>query len=109
MPENLKTQIEKGEAHIKAVGQILLGLCEADAHIARLVEQDLENPDMSLEKCFAKMREIAQKKQKNNCYYMLPEEAEKTIRDFYGIPERKAGTASQHQTEILDLADLMDL
>lgn len=111
MLEKLKAQIEKGDGTIKAVGEILMRICETNQAAAEIVEQDLGNPDMSLEKCFAKMRETAQKKQKNSCYYMPHEEAEKIIREFYGIPERtkKAGATHQHQAEIIDLADLLDL
>lgn len=111
MLEKLKKQIEKGDDNIKKVGQILLEICEANRTAAEIVEQDLENQDMSIEKCFAKMRETARKGQKGGCYYMGDAEAEKIIREFYGIPKqpKKARVTSQHRTEIIDLADLMDL
>jgi len=108
MLEKLKEQMENCQFGGEAVGTVLLKLCEGDPAAARLVEQDLENPDMSLDKCLETMRQTAKKKQKAGCYYMPPEEAEKIIREFYGIPSapRPAATVPK-DSGILDITDLM--
>lgn len=111
MLEKLKEQIENGSDEIKAVGEILMALCQTDA-AAELVEQDLEKPELSLDKCFLTMRATARKKQKSGCYYMPQEEIERIIRKFYGIPEEKPEppkAGRQVKTGIIDLADLLEL
>ena len=108
MLEKLKEQMEKCKFGGEAVGTVLLKLCEGDHAAAQLVEQDLENPDMSLHKCLETMRQIAKKKQKAGCYYMPPEEAEKIIREFYGIPAApQAAAMVPEDSGILDITDLM--
>jgi len=112
MLEKLTEQTAAAKDGAKAVGELLLELCADDTYAAELVEQDLDNPGMSLDRCFEKMRNAAQKKQKGGCYYMPPKEAEKMVREFYGIPEkRKAAPKVEPQTPagILDLADLLEL
>lgn len=116
MMEKLKAQIVKAEGGPKGVGQLLLEICKKEPAAVEIVEQDLENSDMSIEKCFLKMQNAARKKQKEGCYYMPPEEAEAIIREFYGIQglakedrEEKAGEAEDSSSGILDIADLMDL
>lgn len=114
MLDNLKEQMKNGDSQIKAVGEILKEACESNQAVADLVEQDLEKPEMSLKKCFEKMRETAKKKQKGGCYYMSPAEAEKIIREFYGLPmhrdePKKMEAPAPSTTGILDLADLLEL
>ena len=72
------------------VGEQLKDICAADPHCAELVAQDLENKDMSLEKAAAKIKAYADelhKKQKGNCVCVPPNEAERIIREFYGLPK----------------------
>ena len=111
--KKLEEQMKSGDSQIKAVGKLLRSACEADKAAAERVEQALKKPEMSLQRCFERMRETAKKKQKEGCYYMSPTEAEKIIRGFYGIPGKKVNPQKPEQTAppssgILDLADLLE-
>ena len=76
----------------RAIGAILsvIGGCSAEAR--EIIEQDLEQKDMGLEKCFAALREHARKHQKGGCWAcpvveVTPgNEAVKVICEFYKIP-----------------------
>ena len=113
MLNELERQMKSGDPQIQAVGELLRSACEADPADAERVEQALKKPEMSLQKCFERMRETAKKKQKEGCYYMSPAEAEEIIRGFYGIPgkkvkPRKPEPAAPPSSGILDLADLLE-
>lgn len=117
MMEKLKAQIEKADNGPKEAGKFLLKICEREPAAAEIVEQDLENPDMGIDKCFLKMKETASEKVEAGCYCMTDEEAEAIIREFYGIQgtkateagTEKAGAHAGPSSGILDLADLLDL
>ena len=75
------------------VGQTLKEICEADTDCARIVAEDLENPSMSIHECAKKNKANADrihKEQKGNCVYVPPEEEERIIREFYGLPAAAA-------------------
>lgn len=105
-----------------AVGKILAEICRTNAKARELVEQDLENKDMSLEKCFTAIKEYARKHQTGGCWAcpvteVTPEnEAVKVILDFYHVPEDWLGGAADaaesqafgHGTEGQDF-DLLNL
>jgi len=95
------TVFEKIEAQQKGhegtpawmVGEQLKDICAADVSCAELVAQDLENKDMSLEKAAGKIKAFADglhKKQKGSCVCVPPNEAERIIREFYGLPAATA-------------------
>ena len=112
----------------RAIGAILsvIGGCSAEAR--GIIEQDLEQKDMGMDKCFAALREHARKHQKGGCWAcpvveVTPEnEAVKVICEFYKIPNdwagllqsekhgRPAGLASDRGSERKrKIADLMEL
>lgn len=71
------------------VGETLKAICAADPHCAELVSQDLENKSMSIHECGKKNKANADrihKEQKGNCVFVPPEEEERIIREFYGLP-----------------------
>ena len=97
------------------VGEQLKDICRADSGCAEIVEQDLENPGMSIAECEKKIKAKAdeiQKKSKQKCVCIPPNVAEKVIREFYGLPEAQAKASSEPSpvadtTDFLDLADLL--
>ncbi len=96
---------QKGKENTAAymVGEQLKDIIRENEQAAELVIQDLENPDMSLEKCERKLKEYADKQErKNNCVCVPPNVAEGIIRKFYGIPEQAAETSGT-----VSLMDLM--
>lgn len=126
------TVFEKIEAQQKGhegtvgwcVGQTLKEICAADPDCARIVAEDLENKSMSIHECAKKNKENADrlhKEQKGNCVYVPPEEEERIIREFYGLPEGEKKNAvlllkeepQKEQLEnmpvLFDLGDDIDL
>lgn len=104
-----------------AVGKILEEICRKSAKVRELIEQDLENKDMSLEKCFAAIKEYARKHQKGGCwacpvFEITPEnEVIRVIMEFYKIPSEWIGMAGateshapRHDAEEQDF-DLLNL
>lgn len=98
------TVFEKIEAQQKGhegtvgwcVGETLKAICAADPHCAKIVEEDLEAKSMSIHECAKKNKENADRihrEKKGNCVYVPPEEEERIIREFYGLP-----AASESQT-----------
>ena len=88
--EKIEAQ-QTGQEHSPAwmVGEQLKDICAADPHCADLVLQDLENREMSLQKAADKIKAFADelhKKQKSDCICVPPNEAERIIREFYGLP-----------------------
>lgn len=115
------TVFEKIEAQQKGkegsaawmVGEQLKDICRSDPHCAELVLQDLENPELSIDKVERKIKAYADKQKRNgNCVCVPPSVAEGIIRKAYGLPE--AGTAPKHTLmpertglEDIDLFDLL--
>lgn len=92
--EKIESQ-QKGREGTPAwmVGEQLKDICASDVSCAELVAQDLGNKDMSLEKAAGKIKTFADelhKKQKGSCVCVPPNEAERIIREFYGLPAATA-------------------
>lgn len=94
---------QKGKENtaVYMVGEQLKDIIRDNVQAAELVIQDLENPDMSIEKCERKIKKYAdeqKKKENNSCVCVPPNVAEEIIRKFYGISEQaaveKSGTVS---------------
>lgn len=68
------------------VGEHLKDICRADARCAELVAVDLDNEDMSIKKCEAKIKAYADSHKTGSFAYVSPQIAEGIIREFYGLP-----------------------
>ena len=99
----------------RAIGAILSVIGGCSAEVREIIEQDLEQKDMGLDKCFAALREHARKHQTGGCWAcpvveVTPEnEAVKVICAFYKIPNdwagsQSAGTTSQKPAPTAPLA-----
>ena len=83
-----------------AVGKILDEICRTNAKARELIEQDLDNPEMDLEKCFKALEKYAREHQTGGCWAcpvteVTPEnEAVKVILDFYHVPKDWLGGAA---------------
>lgn len=112
------TVFEKIEAQQKGkentapwmVGEQLKDICRSDPECAALVDQDLDNPSMSLVEAEKKIKAWADKNKKGGCAVVPPNVAEKIIREFYGLPDVGSGKApSQQKTSEKPLLNLLDL
>lgn len=91
------------------VGQQLMDICKKQKQYEQIVLEDLENPDMSLEKCEKQIKAWADKqKRKGNCVCVPPNVADEIIRKFYGLGEAEETGADNGGGDILDLEDLLE-
>ena len=113
--EELK-KLQNGKENTPAwmIGQQLIDMIKAEGRIAPIIEEDLKNPDMSLEKCADAMKKHADQihtKTKGHCVCITPAEAEKVIRKFYGLPDPSEEAAPEPEPEkdtgILSLEDFL--
>lgn len=113
--DNLKKTIEaieqqqpKERTPVWMVGEQLKDMLREEPHLAELVVQDLEQKGMSLAECEKKIKAFADKGKSGGFSCVIPAEAERIIREFYGLPER--GTTPEQKTpsgKVLDLADFL--
>lgn len=68
------------------VGEQLKDMLRAEPQLAEIVSQDLDVKEMSLAACENKIKEYADKHKMGNFSCVIPSEAERIIRDFYGLP-----------------------
>ena len=89
MIENAQKGLEGTDAF--AVGEQLKDICQ-DPACADLVAKDLENKGMGLKDCAAKIKAYtdAHRKKGANFSFVSPMEAERIIREFYGLPAEDA-------------------
>lgn len=115
--EKIEAQ-QKGKENTPAwmVGEQLKDICAADPNCAELVAQDLENKDMTLEKAAGKIKAYADelhKKRKGSCVCVPPNEAERILREFYGLPAASAPRLSivkpEPESVVVPEADGLDL
>lgn len=93
-------QVGKENTDAWMVGEQLKDIVRDNPKAQEMVMQDLDNAEMSIEKCAAKIKEYADKhKEKGkNCFCVPPDVAEGIIREFYGITKESGGGR-------IDLAD----
>ena len=91
--DKIKVQQEKAGLGAPAyyVGCQLADMLRAEPELIELVEKDIEVSGMGIADCEKKIKELADKKHKENktnFAFVSPTEAEEVIRKFYGLPER---------------------
>lgn len=119
--------IEEQQAGVKArspqwmVGEQLKDICRHEPGCAELIYQDLQVEKMSITEAEKKIKAFADKNKVGNSSCVTPMEAERILREFYGLPERfdDGGTPDRgeesQETEarnsgnrrVLDLADFL--
>ena len=122
----IKAAVDAAKGNARQIGEVVLMIAQADEHAAEVIAADLDNPEMSLQKCFDALYEYAKKHQKNNswccvCNRFDPDNPViQVVAEFYKISldSQAIGSTEQsgengaprsaHPTESGDL-DLMDL
>lgn len=92
------------------VGEQLKDILRHEPHLAELVCQDLEKKAMSISECEKKIKAFADKNKKNGFACVIPSEAERIIREFYGLGERTTEETPAPQRKdrtLLDVADFL--
>ena len=112
------TVFEKIEAQQKGkegtivfeVGEQLKDICRADPHCAEIVLEDLENPDMSIEKAERTIEACARKQKRvNNGVGVSGAAADKILREFYGLPPASEPAQEAKQNPDPEENDFLDL
>ena len=84
------------------VGEQLKDILRDQPGFAQLVLQDLENESMTIRACEKKIKEYADKHKTGNFACVIPAEAERIIREFYGLHAEAA--APKPTGEVIDLS-----
>lgn len=88
--EKITAQQPKERDNLWSLGEHLKDILRSEPHLAELVAQDLDVKEMSLAECEKKIGEFADqhKPKGKNRFCVGPAEAERIIREFYGLPAR---------------------
>lgn len=85
------------------VAQQLMDLCRAEPECAELLARDLDMPELSIVEAEKKIKAFADSHKTGSFACVIPAEADRILREFYGLPLRRepegAGALG------LDLAD----
>lgn len=68
------------------VGEQLKDMCREDPRCEELLDKDLDVKEMGLEKAAAKIKEFADKHKTGNFACVTPIQADRILREFYGLP-----------------------
>lgn len=77
------------------VGEQLKDMLRAEPNLAEIVAQDLEVKEMSLAECEKKIKTFADAHKTGQFSCVIPSEAERIIREFYGLPAHGGAPGSE--------------
>lgn len=104
----IREAVQAAEGNARQMGEVVLMIAEHDAHAAEVIAADLDNPEMSLQKCFDALRAYAQKHQQGGFWGCLcntydPENPViKVAADFYkvNLSEAQREDALGHKVDL---------
>lgn len=118
----IREAVQAAEGNARQMGEVVLMIVQADEHAAEVIAADLDNPEMSFDKCFSALYEYAKKNQKNNSWCCVCNRFEpdnpviQVVADFYKVPldgVQPAAETKEPETQALtaepEELDLMDL
>ena len=118
----IREAVQAAKGNARQMGEVVLMIAQADEHAAEVIAADLDNPQMSLQKCFDALYAYAKKHQKNNswccvCNRYDPENPViQVVAEFYKVPldgVQPAAETKEPETQALtaesEELDLMDL
>ena len=92
------------------VAEQLKDICRREPQSAELIAQDLENPAMSITEAEKKIKAFADGHKTGNFSCVTPMEADRILREFYGLPEPSVApppVADPPERKIIDLSDFL--
>lgn len=114
MIERAFAMLEDQQAKVQArspqwmVAEQLKDICRHEPHCAELIAQDLENPAMSITEAEKKIKAFADGHKARSFSCVTPVEADRILREFYGLPSPEAEPESPSTgAQVLDLADFL--
>lgn len=84
--DKIAAQQQKERTPVWMVGEQLKDMLRAEPHLADIVAQDLDVKEMALAECEKKIKVFADKHKTGGFSCVIPSEAERIIREFYGLP-----------------------
>ncbi len=93
------------------VGEQLKDICQESPEEAELIFQDLNNKSMSIVEAEKKIKAFADKHKKGNSSCCPPKEADRILREFYGLEPKqygKAETKAKPENKTVNLADFFN-
>lgn len=114
MIERAIAMLEDQQSRVKVrspqwmVAEQLKDICRHESHSAELIAQDLENPAMSITEAEKKIKAFADGHKTGGFACVTPVEADRILREFYGLPSQEAEPESPVAgAQVLDLADFL--
>lgn len=101
--EKIRAQQGTERTPVWIVGEQLADIIRYNERAQEIVSRDLDQAGMSLADCEKKIKAFADKHKTGNFACVIPSEAERIIREFYGITE--AQTAVSETGVVLNLED----
>lgn len=89
-----QNQHKKGTAPW-CVGEQLKDIMRTQPDVANLIAQDLEQKGMGIADCEKKIAAFAKSNSQGNVGFCGPADADRIIREFYGLPARREDTIPQ--------------
>ncbi len=100
----IKAAVDAAKGNARQMGEVVLMIAQADEHAAEVIAADLDNPEMSFDKCFSALYEYAKKNQKNNSWCCVCNRFEpdnpviQVVAEFYKISLDSQAIGSTEQT-----------
>lgn len=114
MIERAIAMLEGQQAKVKArspqwmVAEQLKDICRREPQSAELIAQDLENPAMSITEAEKKIKAFADGHKTGSFSCVTPVEADRILREFYGLPSLEAEPESPAAgAQLIELADFL--
>ncbi len=101
--EKIRAQQPAQRTPVWMVGEQLADIIRHDPAAQEIVSRDLDAKGMGLADCEKKIKAFADAHKTGSFACVIPSEAEKIIREFYGIAE--LGAASSEEGVVLNLED----
>ncbi len=91
------------------VGEQLKDMARSDTTIAELLDKDLDVEDMSIAMAEKKIKAYADNHRKGKCGFVPPKEADRILREFYGLPglNDDAQPTEQVGSKVIDLSKFL--
>ena len=86
--DKITAQQPKERTPVWMVGEQLKDMLRAEPELAEIVAQDLDVKEMALTECEKEIKAFADKHKTGGFSCVIPSEAERIIREFYGLPAR---------------------
>lgn len=103
--QKITAQQPKERTPVWMVGEQLKDILRAEPALAELAARDLDVEEMSLAACEKRIKAYADTHKTGNFACVIPSEAERIIREFYGLPEPGAAEPGPVGDRVIRLED----